>query len=114
MIKAIDKIPEKAKTIIEDAIHWKALRTKDGEFVIEDIAGKASPVHLHAGEMHYFRVPEVHWEDRIMRLRAMGLNTVSTYVPWNWHETVEGTFDFTSDGKNVRKFLQLAHKHGML
>ena len=26
--------------------------------------------------IHYFRVPKVYWEDRLLRLKAMGLNAV--------------------------------------
>ena len=41
-----------------------------------------------------------YWRDRLMRLRAMGLNTVCTYVPWMLHQqeaeespTFEGALD---------------------
>ena len=33
---------------------------------------------LKAGEMHYSRVPRAYWQDRLRRLRAMGLNAVQT------------------------------------
>lgn len=70
-------------------------------------------VQIRAGEMHYFRVPEIYWDDRLKRLRSMGLNAVSTYVPWNWHEQHDGTFDFASKRKNITKFLRLAKDHGL-
>lgn len=38
-----------------------------------------------------------YWRDRLLRLRAMGLNAVQTYVPWNFHEAAVGDFDFTGD-----------------
>ena len=40
--------------------------------------------------MHYFRVPAAYWDDRLAKLRAMGLNTVETYVAWNVHEPRPG------------------------
>uniref|UniRef100_A0A7S1RL73 Beta-galactosidase n=1 Tax=Alexandrium catenella TaxID=2925 RepID=A0A7S1RL73_ALECA len=83
------------------------------DFVLER-DGVATPVQLRAGEIHYFRVPEVHWEDRLLRMRAMGLNTVSTYVAWNFHEQAEGVFDFSSERHNLTKFIQLADRLGML
>ncbi|HEY6398882.1 MAG TPA: beta-galactosidase, partial [Solirubrobacteraceae bacterium] len=42
---------------------------------------------LLSGEFHYFRVPRVDWTARLDQVRAAGLNTVSIYVPWNWHQT---------------------------
>jgi hypothetical protein len=33
-----------------------------------------------SGAIHYFRVVPDYWEDRLMKLRAAGLNTVETYV----------------------------------
>uniref|UniRef100_A0A7S4UYG2 Beta-galactosidase n=1 Tax=Alexandrium monilatum TaxID=311494 RepID=A0A7S4UYG2_9DINO len=88
----------------------RALRSSGRDFVSD--SGRV--VRLHAGEMHYFRVPEIHWEDRLQRLRAMGLNAVSTYVPWNWHEAAEGSFDFSSDRKDVVRFLRLARQQDLL
>ncbi|MFJ5677326.1 beta-galactosidase family protein [Streptomyces sp. NPDC093097] len=43
------------------------------------------PVRLLSGALHYFRVHEAQWGHRLAMLRAMGLNCVETYVPWNWH-----------------------------
>lgn len=44
------------------------------------------------GSVHYFRVVPQYWEDRLMKLKAMGLNTVTTYVNVNfafrfWNQT---------------------------
>merc|ERR1711871_1630354 len=43
----------------------------------------------------------------------MGLNAVQTYVPWNWHETDKGHYDFSSEGHNLVKFLQTAQELDM-
>ncbi len=48
------------------------------------------PVRLLSGALHYFRVHEAQWGHRLAMLRAMGLNCVETYVPWNWHEPRAG------------------------
>lgn len=45
-----------------------------------------------SGALHYFRVMPGQWQHRLRMLRAMGLNTVETYVPWNLHEPREGEF----------------------
>ncbi|MDP9296721.1 MAG: beta-galactosidase, partial [Actinomycetota bacterium] len=43
------------------------------------------PRFLFSGEFHYFRVDRADWGDRLRTCRQLGLDTVSIYVPWNWH-----------------------------
>jgi len=52
---------------------------------------------LHSGEFHYFRVRQSLWYDRLAQMRDIGLNAVSIYVPWNWHEPRPGKLDFTGE-----------------
>ncbi|MBI5834210.1 MAG: beta-galactosidase [Armatimonadetes bacterium] len=52
------------------------------------------PIRLLSGAIHYFRVWPTYWHDRLLKLKALGLNTVETYVPWNLHEPRPGEFDF--------------------
>lgn len=63
----------------------------DGNSFIQN--GK--PIQLLSGAIHYFRVVPEYWEDRLRKLKAMGLNTVETYVAWNMHEPQPGEFDFS-------------------
>lgn len=65
-----------------------------------------------SGSMHYFRVVPEYWRDRLLKLKAMGCNTVETYVPWNFHEPRPGHFDFTGM-KDVEAFLRLAQEVGL-
>lgn len=69
--------------------------------------------HLRAGCVHYSRVPAEYWEDRLLRLKAMGLNAIQTYVPWNWHEPVRGEFNWEGD-RDLGQFLATAQKVGLL
>lgn len=80
---------------------------KEGGFYLD---GK--PLKIYSGAMHYFRIPEEYWEDRLLKLRAAGLNTVETYVAWNLHEPAKGTFDF-SGMLDIRKFLRTAQELGL-
>lgn len=67
------------------------------------------PLRILSGAIHYFRVVPEYWRDRLLKLKAVGLNTVETYVAWNLHEEVRGQFDF--DGiLNIRAFIELAHE----
>ena len=52
------------------------------------------PVKIISGAIHYFRIPQSQWEDSLYNLKALGANTVETYIPWNIHEPEEGVFNF--------------------
>jgi Glycosyl hydrolases family 35 len=66
-----------------------------------------APHQILSGALHYFRVHPDLWADRLHRLRAMGLNTVETYVAWNFHEPTAGTYDFIG-WRDVARFVELA------
>ncbi len=68
--------------------------------------------HIYSGAMHYFRIPQEYWEDRLLKLKAAGLNTVETYVPWNFHEKKKGEFDF-SGMLDIEKFVKTAQDLGL-
>ncbi|MGW7661023.1 glycoside hydrolase family 35 protein [Streptomyces sp. NPDC054756] len=68
------------------------------------------PVRLLSGALHYFRVHEGHWGHRLAMLRAMGLNCVETYVPWNLHEPEPGRF---RDVAALGRFLDAAWEAGL-
>lgn len=50
----------------------------------------AKEIWIYSGALHYFRVPRAYWKDRLRQMRAAGLNTVETYIPWNLHEPRPG------------------------
>ncbi len=84
-----------------------SFEVKDGKFLLD---GK--PFQIISGEMHPFRVPEAYWKDRLLKARAMGLNTVCTYVFWNTHEERPGEFDFTGN-RDIARYVKLAQEAGL-
>ena len=64
-----------------------AKRTDRPSFVVKDdrFVKDGTPFTIRSGSIHYARVPRAYWADRLRRMRALGLNTVTTYVPWNFH-----------------------------
>lgn len=52
------------------------------------------PFQMIAGELHFQRIPREYWRHRLLMARAMGLNTICTYVFWNALEPDPGRFDF--------------------
>ncbi len=82
--------------------------TIDGDHFVRD--GK--PYQILSGAIHYARVPRADWRDRLEKARAMGLNTIETYVFWNLHEPAPGVFDFSGQ-LDVAAFVRLAQEEGL-
>lgn len=70
------------------------------------------PFVIRSGEMHYPRVPRPYWRDRMRKMRAMGLNTLCTYVFWNLHEPQPGKFDFTGN-LDIAEYVRTAQSEGL-
>jgi beta-galactosidase len=79
----------------------------EGQFLLN---GK--PFRIISGEMHYLRIPRAYWRDRFRMAKAMGLNTITTYVFWNAHEPRPGVYDFSGD-HDVAEFIREAQQEGL-
>lgn len=82
---------------------------KGGNFLYD---GK--PIQIHSGEMHFARVPREYWRQRLQMMKAMGLNTVATYVFWNYQEPSPGVWDFKTGNRNIAEFVKIAGEEGMM
>ncbi len=100
------------------------------------IDGQAQP-QLYGAEVQYFRlrggsgknIPRKDvialWNQALDRVVEAGMNAVSFYIPWDFHEYAEGQLDFTGtvdedgDGnpdypsRDVVTFIRLIHEHGI-
>ncbi|XP_005049572.1 PREDICTED: beta-galactosidase-1-like protein [Ficedula albicollis] len=72
-----------------------------------------APFRYISGSIHYARVPRPAWRDRLLKMYMSGLSTVQVYVPWNYHETQPGVYDFTGN-RDVEAFLDLTAELGLL
>lgn len=75
--------------------------TKDGE-----------PLFLIAGEFHFSRYDYWLWEEEIIKMKLNGINVITTYILWIYHEEEEGIFRW-EESNNLRYFVELCQKHGM-
>ena len=65
-----------------------------------------------SGELHYSRLPRECWETELDKMKAGGIQIVSTYVFWIHHEEIKGQFRF--DGNlNVGEFIDLCRERGL-
>lgn len=79
----------------------------DTDFLLD---GK--PLQMISGEMHYPRIPRAFWRERMKMAKAMGLNTIGTYVFWNGHEETPGVYDF-SGNHDIAEFVKIAREEGL-
>lgn len=78
----------------------------------EDFILNGEPMKILSGAIHYFRVHPDDWYHSLYNLKALGFNTVETYVPWNMHEPYEGEYHF--DGMlDIERFLNIAQELGL-
>lgn len=78
----------------------------------EDFLLNGRPFKILSGAIHYFRVAPTDWYHSLYNLKALGFNTVETYVPWNLHEPRKGEYHF--DGiLDLEKFLLTAQELGL-
>ncbi|WP_432011125.1 glycoside hydrolase family 35 protein [Streptomyces cucumeris] len=84
------------------------LRTDDQRFLLD-----GTPFRILSGGLHYFRVHPAQWSDRLGKARAMGLNTVETYVPWNLHQPRPGDGLLMEGQLDLSRFLELAAEENL-
>jgi beta-galactosidase len=70
------------------------------------------PFQVISGEMHYSRIPAEAWRARMKMAKAMGLNTIGSYIFWILHEPQKDQFDFTGSN-DIAKFVQIAKEEGL-
>lgn len=98
-----------ATVLLTANIHGQGtFEIKDGNFMKD---GKSC--YIIGGEIHYARVPKEYWRHRIQMAKAMGVNTISTYVFWNIHEPEPEVWDFKGD-KDIAEFIRIAGEEGMM
>ncbi len=65
------------------------------------------------GEFHYARYPQDLWKTELLKMKAGGLEVVSTYVFWIFHEEQQGLWRWNGK-RDLRKFAQLCKDAGLL
>ena len=101
---------------VTEGFNMGASRRPDGDTLTLDSRsllrnGRAwTPV---MGEFHYARCPEAEWREELLKMKAGGIDIVSTYVFWIHHEEIEGQFDW-SGSRNLRHFIQLCQETGLM
>ena len=83
---------------------------KEKKIWVDEVA-----IPLLSGEVHYWRLDPANWRPVLQRAREMGLQVISTYVCWDFHEIEPGRYDFrgeTDSRRNLLGFLDLLTAEG--
>ncbi|WP_176013983.1 beta-galactosidase [Victivallis sp. Marseille-Q1083] len=67
---------------------------------------------LYAGDCAYGRTAREFWRDRLLTMKAAGINTISFYCVWRFHETADNVWDFNGN-HDIAAFLDLIHELGL-
>jgi len=67
---------------------------------------------LISGEMHYARSPRELWPQLLDRSREMGLNSIASYVFWDFHEPEKDVYDFSGQ-RDIGYFLSLCKERNL-
>ncbi|PWU10487.1 MAG: hypothetical protein C5B47_02075 [Verrucomicrobia bacterium] len=63
-------------------------------------------------EFQYARTPSYEWEFSLKKIKAAGVNVVSTYCSWIHHEEIEGEWNW-KERRNLRKFIELCGENNL-
>jgi len=99
------KISAKHRPISNGDFGYSNMESKYGQNT-QYFTYDGKPYEIIAGELHYSRVPSYRWKEMLLKMRECGLNAVSSYVFWNYHEEIKDKFDFDGDN-NIAAFLQI-------
>ncbi|MFK4104937.1 beta-galactosidase [Streptomyces sp. NPDC019531] len=76
------------------------------------IRTEGGPRVVLCASLFYFRLPREQWRARLEQVRNSGYTCVDVYLPWNFHETAPGRWDFEGR-RDVAAFLDLAREAGL-
>lgn len=81
-------------------------------FTPECITRNGAPWFPLMGEFHYSRYPAEYWKESLYKMKAGGIDVVSTYVIWIHHEEIEGEYDF-SGRRDLSRFVRTCAECGL-
>lgn len=74
---------------------------------------QGEPYVIIGGQMDPQRIPPEYWRDRLAKARAMGLNTIFSYVFWNLLEPEQGNWQGGQGSNDIAAYFRTAHEEGL-
>lgn len=100
------------KKINKSSLHINNEKADKGVFDFTNyyMTYNGKPFFTVCGEFHFSRCNASSWEEELLKIKSCGVDTIATYMFWNYHEFYEGRFNFENDN-NIRAFLELCKRH---
>ena len=71
------------------------------------------PFQIIGGQMDPQRIPYQYWRDRLAKARAMGLNTIFSYVFWDWMEPKQGQWTGNQPENDIAAYFKIAQEEDL-
>ncbi|KAK6080945.1 glycosyl hydrolase family 35 protein [Seiridium cupressi] len=71
------------------------------------------PYTIIGGQMDPQRIPYQYWRDRLSKARAMGLNTIFSYIFWNNLEPTQGVWLSDQPQNDIASYFRIAQEEGL-
>lgn len=71
------------------------------------------PYTIIGGQMDPQRIPYQYWRDRLVKARAMGLNTIFSYIFWNNLEPQRGNWTSDDPQNDIAEYFKIAQEEGL-
>ncbi|WPH04175.1 glycoside hydrolase family 35 protein [Acrodontium crateriforme] len=71
------------------------------------------PYQILGGQMDPQRIHPAYWRDRLSKAKALGLNTIFSYVFWDELEPVKGQWLGDKPNNDVAKYFKIAQEEGL-
>lgn len=108
-------ISGKQITLLTNHLHISSNINPEGETLNANslyFIRNGKPWYPVMGEFHFARYPKEQWEESILKMKAAGVDIISSYIFWIYHEEEEGRWDWTGN-KDLKYFVQLCTKHNI-
>ena len=104
----------KSPEIIRNHLHLGGKDIAGNEISVTSLSieENGKPTMAVMGEMHFERVPRNQWKQALETMKAGGIDIVSTYIIWIYHELEEGRFNWDDDN-DLRAFVKLCGEVGL-
>ena len=109
------KISKTEKTSFESTFKMGSSASPSGPTVLinsSHMLMDGKPVLPVMGEIHFSRVKDTEWKRELLKMKAGGINILSTYIFWIHHEEVKGMYNWEGQ-RNLRRFLEICKELNM-
>ncbi len=96
----------------QDAFSQQSLSSGRVTFDERSVLVDGRRILLIGGSVHYPRSTRAMWPMLLQRSKALGLNTITSYVFWNAHETSRGVYNFSGE-RDLGHYIDLCQQHGL-